>query len=150
MVPCLTRASETGLWIDHWTVDSALKLRKSISPEVDEYIAKASEPAQHMMKQIRAAIRSVAAGAEEKMSYGMPFYEYKFPGYRGRLAYFGAYKKHISFYAVPRNIPPTLDKKLQQYKAAKATLQFPITTKVPVLLLKQLVKIRKDEIDSHK
>ena len=83
------------------------------------------------------------------MSYGMPFYEYKFPGYKGRLAYFGAYKKHISFYAVPRNLPPALDEKLEQYKAAKATFQFPIGAKVPVALLKQLVKLRKDEIDAR-
>lgn len=118
--------------------------------KVDEYIAKASGPAQQMMKQIRVAIRAVAPEAEEKMSYGMPFYEYKFPGYKGRLAYFGAYKKHISFYAIPRNIPPALDKQLEQYKAAKATLQFPIGTKVPIALLKQLVKLRRDEIDAHK
>ena len=117
--------------------------------EVNAYIAKASKPAQQMMRQIRTAIRSTAPEAEEKMSYGMPFYEYKFQGYKGRLAYFAAYKKHVSFYAVPRKIPPDLDKKLGPYKAAKATLQFPIGTRVPVALLKQIVKLRKDEIDSR-
>ena len=116
--------------------------------EVAEYIAKAPLTAQKMMKQIRAAIRSVAPEAEEKMSYGMPFYEYKFPGYKGRLAYFAVYKKYVSFYAVPRNLPPDLDKKLEQYKAAKATLQFSIGTKVPIALLKQLVKLRKNEINA--
>ena len=125
-------------------------MRKSNNKEVDEYIAKASEPAQQMMKQIRATIRAVAPEAEEKMSYGIPFYEYKFPGYKGRLAYFGAYKKHISFYAVPRNVPPALDKQLEEYKAEKATLQFPIGTKVPVTLLKELVILRKNEIDAQK
>ena len=124
-------------------------MQKRSDVRVDEYIAKASGPAQQMMKQIRAAIRSVAPEAEEKMSYGMPFYEYKFPGYKGRLAYFGAYRKHISFYAVPRNLPPALDEQLEQYKVAKATLQFPIGTKVPVALLKQLVKLRKNEIDAQ-
>jgi uncharacterized protein YdhG (YjbR/CyaY superfamily) len=118
--------------------------------KVDEYIAKASEPAQQMMKQIRAAIEATVPRADEKMSYGMPFYEYKFPGYKGRLAYFGAFKKHISFYAVPHNIPASLDKKIEQYKAAKATLQFPIGTKVPVALLKKLVELRREEIDAGK
>lgn len=80
----------------------------------------------------------------------MPFYEYKFPGYKGRLAYFAAFKKHVSFYAIPGNLPPALNKKLEQYKASKATLQFPIGTKVPVELLKQLVKLRKDDIDARK
>ena len=126
-----------------------IKMREAKHARVNEYIAKASGPAQKMMRQIREAIRSVAPEAEEKMSYGMPFYEYKFPGYKGRLAYFGAYKKHISFYAVPRNLPPDLDKQLETYKAAKATLQFPIGTAVPITLLKQLVKLRKDEIDAR-
>lgn len=125
-------------------------MRKPNNKEVDEYIAKASKPAQLMMKQIRATIRAVAPEADEKMSYGIPFYEYKFPGYRGRLAYFGAYKKHISFYAVPHNVPRALDMQMEQYKAAKATLQFPIGRKVPVILLKELVKLRKNEIDAKK
>lgn len=125
-------------------------MRISKSAAVEEYIAKAPELAQQMMRQIRAVVRAVAPEAEEKMSYGIPFYEYKFPGYKGRLAYFGAYKKHISFYAIPHNIPADLDKKLEEYKAAKATLQFPLGTEVPVALLKRLVKMRKDEIDAAK
>jgi uncharacterized protein YdhG (YjbR/CyaY superfamily) len=125
-------------------------MRMSKSAKVDEYIAKAPEPAQQMMKQIRSAIRATVPEAEEKMSYGMPFYEYKFPGYKGRLAYFGLFKKHISFYAVPHSIPTDLAKQLEQYKAAKATLQFPLHEKVPVALLKKLVKMRKEEIEARK
>jgi uncharacterized protein YdhG (YjbR/CyaY superfamily) len=125
-------------------------MRTSKNAKVDEYIAKASEPAQQMMKEIRATIRASVPEAEEKMSYGIPFYEYRFPGYQGRLAYFASYKKHISFYAVPRTVPEALAKKLEQYKAAKATLQFPLGTNVPVALLRQLVKLRKQEIDGRK
>lgn len=101
-----------------------------------------------MMKQIRTAISSVAPEAEEKMSYGMPFYEYRFSGYKGRLAYFGRFKNHISFFAVPRHIPTDLAKRIEQYKAAKATLQFPLGSKVPLTLLKKLVKLRMQEIDA--
>lgn len=125
-------------------------MRAPKDPRVDEYITNAPEPARLMMKQIRTAIRSVAPEAEEKMSYGMPFYEYKFPGYKGRLAYFGRFKNHISFFAVPRHIPPDLAKSLEQYKAAKATLQFPLAAKVPISLLKKLVKLRMQEIDEEK
>ena len=125
-------------------------MRASKDPRVDEYITNAPERARRMMKQIRTAIRSVAPEAKEKMSYGMPFYEYKFPGYKGRLAYFGHFKNHISFFAVPRHIPPDLAMNLEQYKAAKATLQFALGTKVPVALLKKLVKLRMQEIDEEK
>jgi uncharacterized protein YdhG (YjbR/CyaY superfamily) len=123
-------------------------MRMSKNAKVDEYIAKAPKPTQQMMKQIRSAIRATVPEAEEKISYGMPFYEYKFPGYKGRLAYFGLFKKHISFYAVPHRIPTDLAKQLKQYKAAKATLRFPLDKKVPVALLKKLVKLRKEEIDA--
>lgn len=125
-------------------------MRKPKSREVDEYIANASKPAQQMMKEIRATIRAVAPEAEEKISYRMPFYEYRFPGYKGRLAYFAAFKDHVSFFAIPGKVPPGLAKKLEKYKAAKATLQFPLGTKVPVADLKKLVKLRRDEIDARK
>jgi uncharacterized protein YdhG (YjbR/CyaY superfamily) len=123
-------------------------MKVSKNAKVDKYIAIAPKPAQLMMKQIRAAIRATVPEAEEKMSYGMPFYEYKFPGYKGRLAYFAMFKNHISFYALPRSVPVAISKQLEQYRAAKATLQFPLDKKVPVALLKKLVKLRKDEIDA--
>ncbi|HZY94015.1 MAG TPA: DUF1801 domain-containing protein [Candidatus Bathyarchaeia archaeon] len=58
-------------------------MRKAKNAKVDEYIARAPQPAQQMMRQIRAAISAAAPEAEEKMSYGMPFYEYRYPGYKG-------------------------------------------------------------------
>ena len=125
-------------------------MRKSKSAEVTEYIANAPVPAQQMMRQIRAAIRAVTPEAEEKISYRMPFYEYKFPGYKGRLAYFAVFKDHVSFFAIPGNVPTELARKLEKYKAAKATLQFPLGTKVPIALLKRLVTLRKKDIDAEK
>lgn len=125
-------------------------MRTSKNEKVDEYIASAPGPAQQMMKQIRTAIRAVAPEAEEKISYRMPFYEYKFPGYKGRLAYFAAFKDHVSFFAIPGHVPAELARKLEKYKAAKATLQFPSGTKVPIALLKQLVNLRKKDIDARK
>jgi len=142
-------ATELFYWPFSGARIGRLVMRTSKNAKVDEYIANAPEPAQQMMKTIRAAIRATVPEAEEKMSYGIPFYEYRFPGFKGRLAYFGAYKKHISIYAVPRRLPVALDRKLEQYKAARATLQFPLGTKVPVSLLKQLVKLRKQEIDGR-
>lgn len=117
---------------------------------VDEYIAREARPAQLMMKQIRAAIRAVAPEAEERISYGMPFYEYKFQGVRGRLAYIGAHKKFISLQPLPHHIPADLEKKLGAYRAAKSTVRFPIGTRVPITLIRKLVRMRKDEIDAAK
>jgi uncharacterized protein YdhG (YjbR/CyaY superfamily) len=112
------------------------------------YIASAPPPAREMLRQIRTAIRSAAPGAAERISYGMPFYEYKFPGYKGRLVYFGAFVKHVSLFIVPRNVPASLAAQVRKYKAEKATLQFPLGTRVPTGLIKKLVKLRMKEIDT--
>jgi uncharacterized protein YdhG (YjbR/CyaY superfamily) len=51
---------------------------------VDEYIAQAPKVVQ---EKLRAVIKSTAPGAEERISYGMPYYYYK-----GRLVYFQLWK----------------------------------------------------------
>ena len=56
---------------------------------VDEYIAQAPKEVQEKLQELRAAIKSTAPGAEECISYGMPYYDYK-----GRLVYFQLWKKH--------------------------------------------------------
>jgi uncharacterized protein YdhG (YjbR/CyaY superfamily) len=115
---------------------------------VTGYIAAAPPPAREMMRTMRAAIRSAAPEAEEMMSYGMPFYKYRFPGYRGRLVYFGAFAKHVSMFIVPRHVSAALAKQLKPYKSEKATLRFALGTRVPVGMIKKLVKLRMKEIDA--
>ena len=118
------------------------------SNTVAGYIASAPLQARTMMKEIRSAIRSAAPEAAESISYGMPFYAYKYPGYKGRLTYFGAFTKHVSLFIVPRKVSAAMAAQLKRYKAAKATLQFPIGSRVPVAMIKKLVKLRMKEIDS--
>lgn len=103
---------------------------------VDEYIALAPQDLQAKLKQIRQTIKEVAPDAEEKLSYGMPYY-----GYKGRLAYFAYAKNHIGLY-VP---PPVIEnhaEELKKYVTAKATVQFPNDQALPVVLIKKLVKAR--------
>ena len=112
------------------------------------YIANAPVPAREMMKTLRATIKAAAPQARESMSYGMPFYEYKFPGYKGRLAYFGAFAKHVSVFIVPHKIPAKVASQMKPYKAAKATLHFPFGKRIPVGLIKTLLKLKMKEIDA--
>lgn len=103
---------------------------------VDDYIAAAPKDVQDKLKQLRAAINSVAPDAEEKLSYGMPYY-----GYKGRLAYFAYAKNHVGLY-VP---PPVIDDhaaELKKYETAKATVRFPLSEDLPIPLIKKLVKAR--------
>lgn len=100
---------------------------------VDEYIASAPEEARGKLKEIRKIIKSVAPEAEEKLSYGMPYY-----GYKGRLAYFAFAKKHVGLYVMP---PVVADhrKELEGYETATATVRFPLDEELPIPLIKKLV-----------
>lgn len=119
--------------------------------DVDAYIAKASKPAQKIMRQIRAAIKEVAPKATERISYRIPFYEYKSPGYKGRLAYFAVFHDHVSYFIVPgKATSGTFAKLLKPYRTGKSTLQFSVGTKVPVTLIKRTVKARIEEIEARK
>lgn len=113
---------------------------------VDEYIAQFPRAAQRMLTQIRGAIQSSAPDAEEKLSYGMPYY-----GYHGRLAYFAGFSDHVSYFVMPSGqVQKIFAKELKPYKTGKATLQFPIGTKVPAALIKKLVKARaRENLQKH-
>ncbi len=114
--------------------------------DVEEYIVTAPKEVQGKLKEIRAAIKSTAPLAEEKISYGMPYYSYK-----GRLAYFAYAKKHIGLYAMP----PIVDdykNELKKYQTSTATIRFPLNEDLPIGLIKKLVKagMRKNEAQKKK
>ena len=102
--------------------------------DVDEYIASAPKEVRGRLKELRAVIKSAAPKAEERISYGMPYY-----GYKGRLAYFAYAKNHIGLY-IPTPIVEEHKSELKDYETAKATVRFPLKVKLPLALIKKLVK----------
>jgi uncharacterized protein YdhG (YjbR/CyaY superfamily) len=111
---------------------------------VAEYIAFAPPEIQAKLKEIRKAIKEVAPEAEEKLSYGMPYY-----GYKGRFAYFAYAKKHVGLYVMP---PVVADhkKELEGYETATATVRFPLDEPLPLPLIKKLLKAGKANNDAKK
>ena len=103
---------------------------------VDEYIAQAPKEVQEKLQELRAVIRTAAPGAGERISYGMPYYDYK-----GRLVYFQLWKKHIGLY-VPTPVVEEHKSELQGYETTNATIRFPLDEKLPLDLIKKLVEAR--------
>ena len=103
---------------------------------VAAYIAAAPKGVRSSLKELRAAIRKAAPAAEERISYGMPYCAYK-----GRLAYFAAFKKHIGFY-VPTPVVAEHRRELRGYVASGATVRLPLDKRIPVSLIKKLIKAR--------
>ncbi len=103
---------------------------------VDDYIAMAAKEAQGRLQKIRSMIKTAVPEAQEKISYGMPYF-----GYCGRLVYFAAFKHHIGVYISPPVIAEHA-KELKEYKTAMATLQLPLDKPLPIALIKKLVLAR--------
>jgi uncharacterized protein YdhG (YjbR/CyaY superfamily) len=114
------------------------------SDSVDAYIATAPKEVQARLRQFRAIIREVAPTAVESISYQMPFYDYK-----GRLAWFGLAKAHIGFYLRP----PVIEehrKELADFATTKSAVHFPLDEKIPVSLVRRLVKARMKKNEAEK
>ena len=101
---------------------------------VDEYISQAPKDTQAKLRELRSLIKAAAPQAEEKLSYGMPYY-----GYKGRLAYFAYAKKHIGFYVMP-SVIEAHTRELKDYETAKATIRFPLNKDIPTSLVTKLIK----------
>jgi uncharacterized protein YdhG (YjbR/CyaY superfamily) len=116
--------------------------------DVDEYISSCHTDVQPILKRLRTTIRKAAPDSDERISYGMPFYEYGGKGYKGRLVYFAAFKKHISLFITPKQ-NETVPKELQEYHISKATYQFPLGKPLPFDLIATTVKALVRERDLH-
>ncbi|MDE1857196.1 MAG: DUF1801 domain-containing protein [Candidatus Micrarchaeota archaeon] len=103
--------------------------------DVDAYIAMAPREVRPKLRQVRAAIRAVAPDAVESISYGMPGYD------KGRVAWFGFMGRHIGLYIRPPVIAEHL-KELGAYETTKSAVRFRPDRKIPVALIKRLVRAR--------
>ena len=108
---------------------------------VDEYIALSPKEVQDKLKELREIIKSATPKAQEDISYGMPYYYYE-----GRLAYFGLSKKHIGFY-IPTPIIEEHKSELKDYETTTGTIRFPLDKRLPIMLIKKLVKARINKIN---
>ena len=106
---------------------------------VDSYIAQQPESVQPVLQQLRNTIKKAAPHAEEVISYQMPAYKLN-----GMLVYFAAWKEHIGFYPASAGVSRFSDK-LAKYNTSKGTIQFPLSEKLPLKLISDIVKFRVKE-----
>ena len=114
--------------------------------EVSNYISGFPPEIQLILKKLRAVIKKAAPKADERISYGLPFYEYGGKGFEGRLIYFAAFKKHISLFIAPRN-SETVPKEMKNYNVSKATYRFSLDKPIPFSLIEKTVKLMVKERD---
>ena len=120
-----------------------MKRKKSESIEpggVDEYIAGCPEEGQDKLVRVRAAIREVAPGSTETVSYfEMPGYSYEGYDYNGMFVWFSFRNPDVRLHLRP----PVIEhhkRELAGYRTTKAIVSFPVDKDLPIPLVKKLVE----------
>ncbi len=105
------------------------------SGAVDAYIRKAPKGARSKLMEMRKTIRSVAPDALEGISYKMPAFD------NGRIAWFASMRGYIGLYLRPPIIE-NHKKELARYKTTKSAIHFLLDEKLPIALIKKLIRSR--------
>lgn len=103
--------------------------------DVDGYVDAAPPAAQPMLRELRRIILAAAPEAAEKLSYGMPFYEY---GGR-RLVYFSTNQSHVGVYGLV-HVEGEVPEELAEYLDHRSTLRFRLGRSLPAAALTAAVR----------
>ena len=106
------------------------------SKSVYAYIAGAPRKTQRRLREVRSLIKKTAPQAVEGISYAIPFYYYK-----GRLVWFSLAKSYVGLYIRPPVIAEH-KKDLKGYVTTKSAVHLPLNQRLPVVLVKKLIKAR--------
>ena len=115
-----------------------------MSQEVDEYINGFGDEITERLTTMRSLVSTITPDAQEAMSYGLVGYKLN-----GKpLVYFGAFPKHIGFYATP-NGHEAFKEEFSKYKQGKGSVQFPLDQPLPVELIRKVIAYRKTQLLSY-
>jgi uncharacterized protein YdhG (YjbR/CyaY superfamily) len=110
------------------------------SSGVAEYLAKCPKEAQYDLAKIRAAIRAAAPGSTERTDYfHWPGYSYPGFDYDGMFAWFSFKKPNMRLHVRPP-VTEKHRKELGGFVTTKAVVNFPVGERIPITLVKKLVK----------
>lgn len=113
-----------------------MKTPNAVPKKIEDYIKTFPKDVQILLRKLKAAIKTAAPKAEEKISYRMPAFFLN-----GPLVYFAAYKKHIGFY--PTSTPIKVFKKeLASFEYSKGAIRLPLDEPLPLALIKKIVKFK--------
>lgn len=110
--------------------------------DVRAYYASLPVPARRRLRELRDIVLSVAPDAAEGVSYRIPVFRLD----KRVLVYCAAWKAHTSLYPVTAGMKQAGARDLSRFQASKGTVRFPNDERLPVRLIKRLVRARVQEI----
>ena len=111
---------------------------------VSAYLAAMEPAARRAVEQLRALIRAAAPTAVESRSYGILGYKLE----KRPFIYCGGFKEHVALYPVTPAMRRHHAEAIAPYQASKGTLRFDLDRRLPVALIKRLLKTRLAEMQS--
>jgi len=109
---------------------------------VKAYVAALPPDVRAAVEQLRTLIKAAAPKAVESRSYGI--IGYKIDG--RAFIYCGGFTQHVSMYPVTAAMKRDHAEAIAPYQASKGTLKFPLGKRLPVALIKKLLKTRLAEM----
>ncbi len=109
--------------------------------EIDEYIGGFDGIANHYLNELRALINETVPDCEELMNYSIPAFALVKGGKREQQIMIAGYKKHVGLYPHPSTMEKFWDK-LEGYKKAKGSVQFPLNKPLPKGLIQEMIEYR--------
>jgi uncharacterized protein YdhG (YjbR/CyaY superfamily) len=107
---------------------------------VDDYVESFPPDTQAILEEVRRAIRTVAPGTEETISYQIPTVTLD-----GKyLVYFAGWKHHVSLYPI-HTLDEPLESEIARYRSGKDTLRFPSNEPIPYELIGRIVGVMREK-----
>ena len=109
---------------------------------VDEYLAQLAPDPRRTLERLRATLAKVLPHADEGMKYGMPAFVLRDKGVAG----YAAFADHCGYFPMSGDVLDRAGDAVAGYTVSKGGLQFPIGGRLPVGLVRRLVRLRLDEL----
>ena len=111
---------------------------------VDEYLSEVPQPQRATLERLRATLRTVLPDADEDLKYAVPCFVVDGKGVAG----YGAFAHHCSYFPMSGSVLGAAGELVAGYTVSKGSLQFPVDATLPVALVRELVRLRLDEVGS--